>query len=155
MTDFKFYTERIGVFETNSSSTHSIAIFTDETQLLTNYNIVDEFIPYIEEYYESDGQRNQFLDKLGYVLVALRYVSNGKDSLFEDNLNKLKDLIKEHTGIPLIVDEDTLLAMESSYIESATAVCELLAEFLNNDNIELMKYFLFSDKSFFSMSRDG
>jgi hypothetical protein len=78
---------RIGVFETNSSSTHTLVVCTDEElekwkkgEII--YNYIDGFIPSDNSNISSDGETYEaFMDDEELEIEVYNYVTKGKENL--------------------------------------------------------------------------
>jgi hypothetical protein len=78
---------RIGVFETNSSSTHTLVVCTDEElekwkkgEII--YNYIDGFIPSDNSNISSDGETYEaFMDDEELEIEIYNYVTKGKENL--------------------------------------------------------------------------
>lgn len=78
---------RIGVFETNSSSTHTLVVCTDEElekwkkgEII--YNYIDGFIPSDNSNISSDGETYEaFMDDEELEIEIYTYVTKGEENL--------------------------------------------------------------------------
>lgn len=78
---------RIGVFETNSSSTHTLVVCTDEElekwkkgEII--YNYIDGFIPSDNSNISSGGETYEaFMDDEELEIETYNYVTKGKENL--------------------------------------------------------------------------
>jgi hypothetical protein len=78
---------RIGVFETNSSSTHTLVVCTDEElekwkkgEII--YNYIDGFIPSDNSNISSGGETYEaFMDDEELEIEVYNYVTKGKENL--------------------------------------------------------------------------
>ena len=133
-------TIRKGVFETNSSSSHSITIQSYKGTL----NIPDysgkELVIYSGDYGWEVCTYTSFLDKASYILTYLLYEND------EDHLEAFEDFLKEHTNASYVrlVDNDGYIDHQSFHVPQ---------EALESDD-DLMN-FLFNDGSFFQTDNDN
>jgi len=145
---------RNGVFETNSSSTHSISI------LGKDKFIYPKFIPAIEfgEYGWEEESYSAFTDKLSYVITMLATL-NGVDKI-EDFLNLkefvwLKEAVEQHCGQPLEVKPlDGWSPL--GYVDHQSN--DVLNEFLSSDELEFkikVLEFIFNEKYGFETDNDN
>lgn len=131
---------RRGMFETNSSSCHTIVI-QEGSQVDDSYmHVPDNGIIHI-----SDGE-------YGWGIETLRYPEEKASYIFTDNkgnapvLNMLKEVILEATGAKDVIFEDG-----DGYVDHRSAGCSMRAL----ESKETLKRFLFSSDNFVVIDNDN
>ena len=152
---------RKGTFETNSSSTHSICVCTENEEL----EISEELEIDLNDYDHFGWQKQTYTDldhKLAYLIVAIlncgvdfkttgEYLDKLYDSLKTIGVTKLKV-----TGINIYMSS----AFEYKCIENDWCTIDHVDEITYFgkccvENPELLKMFLFSDRSFINTGNDN
>ncbi len=145
---------RKGVFETNSSSTHSITI-SGEDKI-----IYPKFIPVIEfgEYGWEEESYSDFTDKLSYVvtmLATLNRVEKIEDFLKLKEFTWLKEAVEQHCG--QILEVKPLAGWSPlGYVDHQSN--DVLDEFLPSDELGFkikVLDFIFNEKYGFETSNDN
>lgn len=141
---------RKGVFETNSSSTHSCVISTDCKSWDTiipddDGSITINYGEYGWEYENYTGVR----DKASYALTLTQYFNNE-----EEVLERLRNVIKEHTGareviFPVGDKEETYY--DKGYVDHQSV--DLGNEIFESD--VSLKNFIFNPNSSFETDNDN
>ena len=150
---------RRNVFETNSSSTHSIVIRGNDSYC--NDLCCDEFLNVcLKEFDGGPDVLFSFYDKLCYVLVSIQYFESWCNSL--DDLEGtaeftwLHDLFMEKRGVDLKIEENSRGISGLGYIDHES--CYLLKD-LWSDNEEVfktnMEEFIFNDKYVIVIDNDN
>lgn len=146
---------RHSVFETNSSSTHSITILNSEDKY-----ICPNYIPTIPfgEYGWEQETYTDYTDKLSYVVTMIGNKANDNtedDFLSNPHFLWLKDMVKSHCGAELAVE---FLGEYSplGYIDHQSD--DTLDDFWSDDENEFkskMKEFIFNEKYAFVTDNDN
>ncbi len=145
---------RNGVFETNSSSTHSISILGKDKFIYPKVIPVIEFGEYgWEEYTYSD-----FTDKLSYtitMLATLNRIEKVEDFLKLKEFIWLKEAVEQHCG--QIIKVKPLGGWNNlGYVDHQSD--DVLDEFLSSDELEFkvkVLDFIFNEKYGFSTGNDN
>ena len=141
-------TTRQGVFETNSSSTHSVTI-AEDGELLDTLPV------------DEDGKVSLQTGEYGWEVEGYRHVSEraqyattlamGRiDSEKEKLMKMMVKVIKEHTGCKKVVVQ-TRYADDFGYIDH-NSILEALKIFVTE---KTLKNFLFNPRSYFETSNDN
>lgn len=105
MKDKKYTQIRRSVFETNSSSTHSIVINYSDT--FDNIPTSDSIVGTGDRFGWEDEIYNDFYSKLNYIISFLFYECETEENYYEikksDHYKLLEEVIKIETGIDLYV----------------------------------------------------
>jgi hypothetical protein len=137
---------RNNVFETNSSSTHSISIARGDNSSLTELPSLDEegnLIVDCGEYGWEIQSYHGVEDRINY---AATYALNYRDT------NLLTEVLKEYTGAnEIIYPEDNGGWSDTGYIDHQST--EVASEIFESE--ENLKHFLFNPKSFFMTDNDN
>jgi len=156
---------RSGVFETNSSSTHSLTLASTFENMVTSpvsdYEIKQGFITvYPGEYNWAEEEFNSIGEKLSYLYVDAMRGEDDKDvdpnSEFYRNSNfKLKmieDAVKEYTGIGVVFEKSSDTYYPFGYIDhQSVGLCEEVWDDGTNGVIR----FAFSNSSYFKTDNDN
>lgn len=150
-------TIRRSVFETNSSSTHSISIVSkDNYQNLKQNVIVAEF----GEFGWGYDNLNTVYEKLSYVLTMIQYKVHECD-----DLNKIKEsmyykwlyeMIQQYTGATLEINETGDEYYNMGYIDHQST--DILDEYWSDIEEEFksnMKEIIFNDKYSIKIDNDN
>lgn len=134
---------RKGVFETNSSSTHSICIDINETN---NLDIPNEIHTSYGEYGWEHDRLETVSEKASYLFTGLKQLQ------LDDTFNEVLTYLKDEVGIDIIFEETGDYFYEG-YIDH----CNELMEFLTAvcSDYEKLKRFLFSKFSFILTGNDN
>jgi hypothetical protein len=141
---------RRNVFETNSSSTHSISIRKDYP-LENSWLFVDDdgyiHAEFGEFGWEIESYTGQ-IDKLSYLLTMTTYfndcdiwyadaerVENIERFMQTDDFKQISDAVAEYTGCKGIVIDDS-----SGYIDHQSVYCSTLDEFLNYNSTSILEF---------------
>ena len=146
---------RQGVFETNSSSTHSLTISGKDKFIYPN------FIPTIEfgEYGWEQETYSDFTDKISYVITMLATI-NGIQK-FEDFLELkefiwLKEAVNQHCGQELKIKAIDDKYNPLGYVDHQSN--DVLDEFLSQDELDFkvkVLDFIFNEKYGFKTDNDN
>ena len=154
---------RRNVFETNSSSTHSICICKGNVEVEIPEEMEIELKDYNYEFGWEHTEWNSPDEKLAYIIIGIidrswSYTSFTEAcSQIEKILSDLKEFgVKEVkiTGLEIhLYNNKCYIDNEESYVDHGAEMGELIEEILNNK--ESLKNFLFSDKSFILGGNDN
>lgn len=145
---------RTGVFETNSSSCHSLSI--DDTDILLDYLIPNEYGEVTIEPGEFGWQWEKFNDaatKASYCLTGTQYVFHKDEKLA---LSNLREVIQEHTlcnQVNLIIPNDDYKSKSYGYIDHQSAEDGEMDDLLF-DKTKLHN-FIFNKKSWLFLGNDN
>lgn len=132
-------TIRQNVFETNSSSTHVLAVVKNNAYKLpksiTFYT--DEFGWEYKTHYDTQSKAN-------YLYTVIEYVDKGKELEW---LNKLQDILTRH-GVECKFGSD-----DDGYVDHGYEAFEFVEDILNNE--EKLLRFLFDERSYISTGNDN
>ena len=138
---------RESVFETNSSSTHSLSI-SSVGGLYQTLRHSDGIISVPLGFYEFGWEQETYYDaesKLAYLLIYVRDWSNGKQKEF---FEILKEVVEKQTGCTLIDNEN-----EDGYIDHQSVEdCDLHYMF---HEPELIRQFIFNPNSYLETDNDN
>jgi hypothetical protein len=134
---------RNSVFETNSSSTHSISLSVDFECLTDTIDVPDNGVieMYGGEYGWGVEIHTDAWTKINYLLTYMKDTNTS-----EDTYNKVIDIIKEHTGA-----KEILFELGDGYIDHQSH--GKLGKFFEHE--EHIKNFLFNPKSELIISNDN
>ena len=152
-------TIRNNVFETNSSSTHSICICKEERNLNIPNKIEIDIKKY--EFGWEYAKRDQTKEKLAYLIIGI--VNKSYTEGFEVGCTLLKTLMNylgewidsvHIKGIEIITyNKQTYLDSYYVYVDHASELSELIDVLLNDK--EMLKRYLFSIDSFILTGNDN
>ena len=128
-------TTREGVFETNSSSTHSLTIGTGSNEF-PNLNENGDIIIYLSQYGWEIEEYHSLEDRMSYVFS---YLYNDQDDLFDE----LIAYIKENTDAKEVIFENT----EWCYVDHGGEHMEL--------NFDWLVDFMFNKGGYFETDNDN
>ncbi len=139
---------RVGMFEVNSSSCHSLSVCLDNKNLTYQYiepsndgnNIITA---YVMDELDDVGDHTTPLDKLNYVVSYIEYTKNIKNEKVQSMYDTLHELIREHTGAELVIEDG------DSYISDWNDYTSIFS------NKDLLKRFLFLPDSHIETSYNG
>jgi hypothetical protein len=137
---------RKNVFETNSSSTHSICISTN-AELIIPTTIYFEF----GEFGWEINTLNSISEKASYLYTAL-YAGDRVDDI-ENIFKILKSKNIEVTFEEALYEEDYIYPTNTGYVDHANELDEFLNNICNNEN--MLFQFLFSPLSFIITGNDN
>lgn len=138
---------RVGMFEVNSSSCHSLSVCLDSKNLTYQYIEPDmngQIEVYVTDSLDDDETHNTVAEKLRYIATYIEYSSEDNE-MYEKMKNTLYDLIKEHTGGELVIHGNR----HDAYISDWNDYTSIFSD------KELLKRFLFLPKSFVETSYNG
>lgn len=153
---------RKGTFETNSSSTHSICIAQN-----VELDEIPEKITIDLDDYEFGWEvrkRTDMYDKLAYLFLgildvydSLELVGKAIDTLlnqlYEIGVRKVNFEINKASIWTYDNNKSKFVRLEYSYIDHGNELLEMVEDLLSNT--ELLKYYLFTDKSFIITGNDN
>lgn len=137
---------RVGMFEVNSSSCHSLSVCLDSKNLTYQYIEPDEngrIEVYVTDELDDCETHDTVYEKLRYAVTYIEYSSS--DSKYEKMKNTICDLVKEYTGGDLVIHGDR----NDAYISDWNDYTSIFS------NKDLLKKFLFLPKSFVKTSYNG
>ena len=115
---------RNSVFETNSSSTHSIAI----------PKSVSEYSRYMQFEFGEFGWGEEEVDQLDYFYTALYELYSGEE--LQQHLNQLEDILSRHGIEYTMADRNISRFYNCAYIDNASNLRQLVDElFLDEDKL--------------------
>jgi hypothetical protein len=132
----KYKQIRKGVFETNSSSTHSICVAKD-----CELSIPKSIFFKSGEFGWGIDTLSSVQKKASYLFTALHYMN------MEDNIEKMVSMLTEE-GIDVTLDED-----RDGYIDHSSDLIDFISDVMG-DKTKLLNY-LFSDLSFVLTGNDN
>ena len=142
---------RKSVFETNSSSTHSLSI-SDIGGLYQTLRHSDGIISVPLGFYEFGWEQETYYDaesKLAYMMIYARDWSKGKEKEF---FEILKEIVEKQTGCILINDESEG-GYDNGYIDHQSVEdCDLHYMFYEP---ELIRQFIFNPNSYLETDNDN
>jgi len=144
---------RNSVFETNSSSCHSLSIPSEESAVLSGFIPVNEKnqieVPCMEFGWEQDIHRDS-LTKLSYVCLYVRDWCQSDSFKFREIL---KNVVLTHTGADGLVfdfeEEDGPGYIDHQSVESRDL------DYLFSNQGEKLRVFLFSDEAYLETDNDN
>jgi hypothetical protein len=140
---------RRGVFETNSSSTHSITIGSDTDLLGFSPNTPDNGIEIRPDYFGWNHEIYRSVEsRLSYILIYIRDWSGDKHEKFTQVLT---NVVNDHTGavyIKLIEDEE-----EDGYIDHQSVEYQNYHYLFEDPSV--LKTFLFSKDGYVETDNDN
>lgn len=155
---------RKGVFETNSSSMHSLTVIAGDRMGEYNFNTIDvdgeELIPvYPDEYGWNGDDLKTPLQKLSYIITMVQY----KDSLIrEDDIEDsryflwLSEMIKDYVGYGIAYQPSHDEYYKYGYIDHESV--DILDEYWVDDKEEFqsnMRDIIFNEKYFIIIDNDN
>jgi len=141
--------KRIGIFETNSSSTHSCVI-SDKCKLYDTITPDDRgqiTIEYGEYGWEQESYRDPY-SKACYALTLTQYQSRK-----EVGLGMLKELLVEHTGATEVVFKEQSSEWHPKGYVDHQSVDDMIEEIFASK--ESLKSFIFNPNSSFETDNDN
>lgn len=140
---------RESVFETNSSSTHSISIATESRGIFDTIRNNNGVIEIILEHYEFGWDRYTYHEadcKLAYLMIYARNWANGKDKEF---YKIIVDVVEQQTSCKFLWN----LEDEGGYIDHQSVEdCDLHYMFYEP---ELIRQFIFNPSSYLETDNDN
>ena len=136
---------RPGVFETNSSSTHSLVISSDPNTL-TSFNSEEEIIVNLGGFGWEIEQGFDFDTKASYLLTYAVKYGTPRD------VDLLREIIEQYTELPVELQIDD--PKDYAHIDHQS-VCAPKEMFCNINCRELISDFLFNDSSYLQTDNDN
>jgi hypothetical protein len=146
------------VFETNSSSTHSITLRgLKDDYIIPNYTLRVAFGEYGWEQERYDAVR----DKLSYAFTMIQYkIPEGKDLYFEiinsEYAKWICEMVKDFCGQEIEINKNNSIYYPCGYIDHQST--DILDDFWSDDENEFkknMKEFIFNSKYGFVTDNDN
>ncbi len=143
---------RNGVFETNSSSTHSVSVTVDPDTVLDGYAPDDDGIIRLHgmQFGWEVENYDDVYTKMVYALQYLTYINN------PEYIQQFYDVVKEHTGASdIIIDNFDLRKFEYGYgyiDHQSVDDSDINSVFFDRDKL---KMFIFSSKSVLHTDNDN
>lgn len=142
------YQVRRGVFETNSSSMHSISVM-GAPRMVDKSVFPDELVLTGDEYGWSGPPLTSYVDKLNYMVTEYQYR--------EDMLELIRTVYEDYTGKRLVIDID-----EDDYIyidhQSQGTIAEFIGYFEGYEEKSLneaLADFIFNENKFIIIDNDN
>ncbi len=123
---------RVGMFEVNSSSCHSLSVCLDNKNLTYQYiePINGEIHVYVSDNLDDVGMHTTPMEKLSYVVTYIEYSKDIKRDKVDSMIKTLHELIREHTGAELVVEDGDAYISDWNDYTSIFSNKDLLKRFL-------------------------
>ena len=149
---------RKGVFETNSSSMHSVAIVGANKMLVNRLyeNENEKIVVNPREYGWNGNNLTSPIEKLSYITTMIQYKNIDSDTENSIYFEWLSEMVKDYTGLELIYQKQNDEYYPNGYIDHQSV--DTLDSFWSDNEDEFktnMKDLVFNEKYFIIIDNDN